>query len=627
MCSNVYSSALLCDCDSVCVCVDCRLSTANIFLSFSLFILHHLSNSTTLFTVHHRRVHSFSSSISPSFFGVLASQARISLSLSLGIYQSLQTSKISNNCVFPTMSSEPVAKDNKDFDIIDNVVLVNVKRTGVSGLPSTTSVISGIMEGLGAKVLLSSQDSSKGTVCFVVYEKEVDAVAAALESRFQKESVDGCHSKVEVIPNCSILSAVDQEGADSPGVGVSFINAQAKENVNVLAIAQGGSETTVTVVLKKEDCTRALQAFNSRFYLSKTTIAMGIVGPGLIGATLLDQIRDQAAILKKDFDIDLRVMGIIGSTRMILSDLGIDLSRWRELQKEKGEVADMEKFTQHVHGNQFIGNTILVDCTADSNVASLYYEWLRRGIHVITPNKKANSGPLDQLRALQRQSYTHYFYEATVGAGLPIISTLRGLQETGDKILRIEGIFSGTLSYIFNSFIGERAFSEVVREAKQAGYTEPDPRDDLSGTDVARKVIILARESGLKLELSDVPVQSLVPEPLQVSSSAEQFMQQLPQFDQDVAKKRHDAEAAGEVLRYVGVVDVVNQKGSVELRRYKKDHPFARLSGSDNIISFTTTRYKDHPLIIIGPGAGAQVTAGGVFGDVVRVASYLGAPS
>ncbi|KAF5187434.1 Bifunctional aspartokinase/homoserine dehydrogenase protein, partial [Thalictrum thalictroides] len=435
---------------------------------------------------------------------------------------------------------------------------------------------------------------------------------------------------VEVITNCSILAAVDQKGANSPGVGVSFITALAKDNIKVLAISQVGSKTNVNVVIKKEDSTRALQAFNSRLYLSKTTIAMGIVGPGLIGATLLDQIWDQAAILKKDFDIDLQVMGITGSTRMILSDVGIDLSRWRELQEEKGEMADMKKFTQHVHGNQFTGNTILVDCTADSNVASLYYEWLDRGIHVVTPNKKANSGPLDQylkLRALQRKSYTHYFYEATVGAGLPIISTLRGLQETGDKILRIEGIFSGTLSYIFNSFIGERAFSEVVGEAKQAGYTEPDPRDDLSGTDVARKVIILARESGLKLELSDVPVQSLVPEPLQVSSSAEQFMQQLPQFDQDMAKKRHDAETAGEVLRYVGVVDVVNQKGTVELRRYKKEHPFARLSGSDNIISFTTRRYNDHPLIIIGPGAGAQVTAGGVFSDVLRVASYLGAPS
>ncbi|KAJ6348744.1 hypothetical protein OIU77_006340 [Salix suchowensis] len=329
----------------------------------------------------------------------------------------------------------------------------------------------------------------------------------------------------------------------------------------------------------------------------------------------------------------------------------IDLSNWRELVKDKGEVADLEKFTQHVHVNHFIPNTVLVDCTADSSVASCYHDWLRRGIHVITPNKKANSGPLDQylkLRALQRQSYTHYFYEATVGAGLPIVSTLRGLLETGDKILRIEGIFSGTLSYIFNNFIGTRSFSDVVAEAKQAGYTEPDPRDDLSGTDVARKVIILARESGLKLELSDIPVQSLVPQPLRAIASAEEFMQQLPKFDNEMARVRQEAEDAGDVnvvclnsqpvsilsavcnpkvLRYVGVVDAVSEEGRVELQRYKKDHPFAQLSGSDNIIAFTTTRYKEQPLIVRGPGAGAQVTAGGIFSDILRLASYLGAPS
>ncbi|XVF20432.1 hypothetical protein REPUB_Repub12eG0000200 [Reevesia pubescens] len=232
-----------------------------------------------------------------------------------------------------------------------------------------------------------------------------------------------------------------------------------------------------------------------------------------------------------------------------------------------------------------------------------------------------------KLRALQRQSYTHYFYEATVGAGLPIISTLRGLLETGDRILRIEGIFSGTLSYIFSNFTGTRAFSEVVVEAKEAGYTEPDPRDDLSGTDVARKVIILARESGLKLELSDIPVRSLVPEPLRATPSAEDFMKQLPRFDKDLARERQDAEESGEVLRYVGVVDAVKQEGLVELRRYRKDHPFAQLSGSDNIIAFTTTRYKEQPLIVRGPGAGAQVTAAGIFSDILRLASYLGAPS
>ncbi|XP_057993858.1 bifunctional aspartokinase/homoserine dehydrogenase 1, chloroplastic isoform X1 [Hevea brasiliensis] len=539
-----------------------------------------------------------------------------------------------------TMICRPTLTENEDgqmldspvkgFATIDNVALVNVEGTGMAGVPGTASAIFGAVKDVGANVIMISQASSEHSVCFAVPEKEVKAVADALQSRFRQALDAGRLSQVAIIPNCSILATVGQKMASTPGVSATLFNALAKANINVRAIAQGCSEYNITVVVKREDCIRALRAVHSRFYLSQTTIVMGIIGPGLIGGTLLDQLRDQAAVLKEEFNIDLRVMGITGSRRMLLSEVGIDLSRWRELMKETGEVADMEKFTHHVHGNQFIPNTVLVDCTADSNVASCYHDWLQKGIHVITPNKKANSGPLDQylkLRALQRESYTHYFYEATVGAGLPIISTLRGLLETGDKILQIEGILSGTLSYIFNNFIGAQSFSEVVAQAKQAGYTEPDPRDDLSGTDVARKVIILARESGLKLELSDIPVQSLVPEPLRASASAEEFIEQLPQFDQDMAKERQEAEDSGDVLRYVGVVDVVRQEGRVELRRYKKDHPFAQLSGSDNIIAFTTTRYKEQPLIVRGPGAGAQVTAGGIFSDILRLASYLGAPS
>ncbi|KAF2284410.1 hypothetical protein GH714_021573 [Hevea brasiliensis] len=492
----------------------------------------------------------------------------------------------------------------KGFATIDNVALVNVEGTGMAGVPGTASAIFSAVKDVGANVIMISQASSEHSVCFAVPEKEVKAVAEVLQSRFRQALDAGRLSQVAIVPNCSILAAVGQKMASTPGVSATLFNALAKASINVRAIAQGCSEYNITVVVKREDCIRALRAVHSRFYLSKTTIAMGIIGPGLIGGTLLDQLRDQAAVLKEEFNIDLRVMGITGSRGMLLSELGIDLSRWRELMKEN-------------------------DCTADSNVASCYYDWLRKGIHVITPNKKANSGPLDQylkLRALQRQSYTHYFYEATVGAGLPIISTLRGLLETGDKILQIEGIFSGTLSYIFNNFIGTQSFSEVVAEAKQAGYTEPDPRDDLSGTDVARKVIILARESGLKLELSDIPVQSLVPEPLRASASAEAFMKQLPQFDQDMAKERQKAEDAGDVLRYVGVVDAVRQEGRVELRRYKKDHPFAQLSGSDNIIAFTTTRYKEQPLIVRGPGAGLNDRRR-IFSDILRLASYLGAPS
>ncbi|XP_010538311.1 PREDICTED: bifunctional aspartokinase/homoserine dehydrogenase 1, chloroplastic isoform X2 [Tarenaya hassleriana] len=518
----------------------------------------------------------------------------------------------------------------KGFATIDNLALVNVEGTGMAGVPGTASTIFSTVKDVGANVIMISQASSEHSVCFAVPEKEVKAVSKALHSRFRQALDAGRLSQIEIIPNCSILAAVGQKMASTPGVSATLFNALAKANINIRAIAQGCSEFNITVVIKREDCVRALRAVHSRFYLSRTTLAMGIIGPGLIGGTLLDQLRDQAAVLKEEFNIDLRVLGITGSSKMLLSEKGIDLSRWRELLKEEGEPANLEKLAHHVKGNHFIPNSVLVDCTADADIASCYYDWLRKGIHLITPNKKANSGPLDQylkIRALQRKSYTHYFYEATVGAGLPIISTLRGLLETGDKILRIEGIFSGTLSYLFNNFVGNRRFSEVVAEAKQAGFTEPDPRDDLSGTDVARKVIILGRESGLKLDLDGLPVQSLVPEPLKACVSAEEFMQKLPDFDEDLSKQRQEAEAAGDVLRYVGVVNAMEKTGKVELKRYKKDHPFAQLSGADNIIAFTTTRYKDQPLIVRGPGAGAQVTAGGIFSDILQLASYLGAPS
>nr|QDG03173.1 aspartokinase/homoserine dehydrogenase 2 [Eleusine coracana subsp. coracana] len=500
----------------------------------------------------------------------------------------------------------------------------------MAGVPGTSSTIFSTVKDVGANVIMISQASSEHSVCFAVPEKEVAAVSSALHDRFREALAAGRLSKIEVINGCSILAAVGLRMASTPGVSAILFDALAKANINVRAIAQGCSEYNITVVLKQEDCVRALRAAHSRFFLSQTTLAVGIIGPGLIGRTLLNQLRDQAAVLKENLNIDLRVVGITGSSSMVLSDTGIDLTQWKELLQKQAEPADLANFSRHLSDNHVFPNKVLVDCTADTNVASHYYDWLKKGIHVITPNKKANSGPLDRylkLRTLQRASYTHYFYEATVGAGLPIISTLRGLLETGDKILRIEGIFSGTLSYIFNSFEGIRTFSDVVAEAKEAGYTEPDPRDDLSGTDVARKVIILARESGLKLELSDIPVKSLVPEPLASCSSADEFMQKLPSFDQEWTRQRSDAEAAGEVLRYVGVVDVVDKKGQVELRRYKRDHPFAQLSGSDNIIAFTTSRYKEQPLIVRGPGAGAEVTAGGVFFDILRLASYLGAPS
>jgi aspartokinase/homoserine dehydrogenase 1 len=276
--------------------------------------------------------------------------------------------------------------------------------------------------------------------------------------------------------------------------------------------------------------------------------------------------------------------------------------------------------------SDYIPHTVIIDCTASAEVGETYVAWLNRGIHIVTPNKKANSGTLPYYRALQeagRAAGTHYLYEATVGAGLPIIQTLRDLRETGDEITRIEGIFSGTLAYLFNVYDGSETFSSIVHAAKVKGYTEPDPRDDLSGMDVARKLIILGREMGLTLEMADVRVEGLVPKALE-KCSVEEFMARLPEFDATMTTLLADAREKNEVLRYVGRVDA-DGKATVGLMRLDAKHAFANIALTDNVVRFATRRYCDNPLIVQGPGAGPEVTAAGVFSDLLRLSAYLGA--
>jgi bifunctional aspartokinase / homoserine dehydrogenase 1 len=310
---------------------------------------------------------------------------------------------------------------------------------------------------------------------------------------------------------------------------------------------------------------------------------------------------------------------------MCLSDQGVSLENWREQLQSSSQPADLARFIEHVRVD-YLPHTVLIDCSADNDIARHYRDWLAAGIHVVTPNKRANSGELayyESLKAARRESGAHYLYETTVGAGLPVIQTLHDLRETGDEITRIEGIFSGTLAYLFNVYNGTTPFSAIVREAKQRGYTEPDPRDDLSGTDVARKLIILGREMGLKLEMSDVAVSSLVPSDLTAGSSDE-FLAGLSRYDEPMRQRYEQAKARGHVLRYVGAV-ASDGRATVGLTELDARHAFANIALTDNVVRFATARYCDNPLIVQGPGAGPAVTAGGVFADLLRLATYLGA--
>jgi aspartokinase/homoserine dehydrogenase 1 len=512
----------------------------------------------------------------------------------------------------------------KGITTIDPVALVNLEGAGMIGVPGTAHRLFGALRDSGISVILISQGSSEHSICFAIPEAQAVRAEEAVRRAFDAELRDGQIQHVEVGLGMCILAVVGDGMAGAHGVAAKVFNSLGDAAISVRAIAQGASERNISVVVDGKVGAKALRAVHAAFYLSPNTLSIGLIGPGTVGRVLLAQIGTQIERLRA-LNLDLRVRGIASSKRMLLEETAVDLDRWAERLAESGEPLDLEKFADHVQAD-YIPHTVIVDCTASADVGMNYVTWLKRGIHIVTPNKKANSGTLPYYRALQeagRAAGTHYLYEATVGAGLPIIQTLRDLRETGDDITRIEGIFSGTLAYLFNVFDGREAFSSIVRAAKTKGYTEPDPRDDLSGMDVARKLIILAREIGLTLEMADVQVEGLVPKALE-KCSVDEFMARLPEFDATMATMLKVAREKNAVLRYVGRVDA-DGKATVGLMRLDAKHAFANIALTDNVVRFATRRYCDNPLIVQGPGAGPEVTAAGVFSDLLRLSAYLGA--
>jgi aspartokinase/homoserine dehydrogenase 1 len=458
-----------------------------------------------------------------------------------------------------------------------------------------------------------------------VPEAEAERAERVVRRAFDPELREGQIQSIEVDHACSILAVVGDGMAGAHGIAAKVFQALGSAGVNVRAIAQGASERNISIVIDGRSSARALRAAHASFYLSAHTISIGLIGPGFVGSSLLEQIASQADRLARDLNLDLRIRAIAGSRTMRLAPLAIDLARWRDEYKAGGDPVDLDRFADHVHADHF-PHAVIIDCSASAEVARHYAHWLSEGIHIVTPNKKANSaafGEYERIRAARRDAGAHYLYEATVGAGLPVIQTLRDLRETGDEIRRIEGMFSGTLAYLFNTWDGKESFSSVVKRAKSLGYTEPDPRDDLSGMDVARKLIILAREMGLKTELDEVKVESLVPVALK-GCSIDDFLERLPEFDGAMLERLKAATARGQVLRYVGSVDAEG-KAEVGLVELPRSHSFANIALTDNIVRFQTARYDKNPLIVQGPGAGPAVTAAGVFADLLRVSAYLGA--
>jgi len=513
----------------------------------------------------------------------------------------------------------------KGITSIEQVALVNLEGAGMIGVPGTAHRLFGALREEGISVILISQGSSEHSICCAIPQREGERAAMVIRRAFERELLEGHIQNVEIDPDLAILAIVGDGMAGTPGVAAKVFNALGGSGVNVRAIAQGASERNISVVIEGRSTTRALRAAHAGLYLSAHTLSVGIIGPGTVGRVLLDQIASQSARLREQFNLDLRVRGILGSRRMVLAETGLACSNWRAQYEGSEQRGELERFIEHVHVD-YLPHTVIIDCTASGEIAARYADWLRAGIHVITPNKKANSAELSYYRALQaarRAGGAHFLYEATVGAGLPVVHTLRDLRETGDEITQIEGIFSGTLAYLFNIYDGGTAFSDIVRDARQRGFTEPDPRDDLSGMDVARKLIILGREMGLGLELGDVRIESLVPAGLE-SGSIEEFMARLAGSDGAMRERFERARARGKVLRYLGRLAADGQ-ATVGLAELDANHPFANIALTDNVVRFATRRYCDNPLIVQGPGAGPEVTAGGVFADLLRLSTYLGA--
>lgn len=512
----------------------------------------------------------------------------------------------------------------KGITTITPVALVNLEGAGMIGVPGTAHRLFGALRDASISVILISQGSSEHSICFAIPEEQASRAEEAVRRAFDTELRDGQIQQVDVGLGLSILAVVGDGMAGSHGVAAKVFNALGAAAISVRAIAQGASERNISVVVDGKGAAKALRAVHAAFYLSPNTLSIGLIGPGTVGRVLLAQIDSQIERLRTQ-NLDLRVRGIASSSRMLLVDTVIDLKNWHERFIAAGEPLDLLKFAQHIQAD-FIPHSVIIDCSASQEVALNYAAWLARGIHIVTPNKKGNSGALAVYRAIQearRAAGTHYLYEATVGAGLPIIQTLRDLRETGDEITCIEGIFSGTLAYLFNVLDGRESFSTIVKAARLKGYTEPDPRDDLSGIDVVRKLIILGREMGLTLEMSDVEVMSLVPPELE-KCSVDEFMNRLPEFDAKMGAMLAEATLQNQVLRYVGRIEA-SGKASVKLTRLPAKHAFANIALTDNVVRFATRRYCDNPLIVQGPGAGPEVTAGGVFSDLLRLSAYLGA--
>lgn len=508
----------------------------------------------------------------------------------------------------------------KGISSISEISLINLSGSGMIGETGFSGRLFALLAKAHINVILITQSSSEHSITFAISPEDAEKAMKLIEKEFELELTANKLYPPELEGELSVLAIVGENMKRTTGVSGKLFRALGRNGVNVRAIAQGSSEYNISVIIAKKDLAKALNTVHDAFFAELTkTLNVFVVGLGNIGKTLLAQIENQYEFLLEQNNIDIKLVGLANTKKMRIDEVGIDIGSWEGELNEKGRPSDLSAFVQKM-GEMNLPNCVFVDNTASPVPTTYYVDIFRNNISIVTCNKIANSASYKNYKLLKDTAKEHgveFYYETNAGAGLPIIRVLKDLMLSGDEIVKIEAILSGTISYIFNNFQGEVSFHDVVKKAQESGFTEPDPRDDLGGVDFMRKMLILGRDAGYPLEESDVDLGAILPESCLKADSVETFYTSLLEEADYFENMKNKAEAENKVIRYIGSLE--NGKVKISIQYVDQSHPFYALSGSDNIISFTTKRYKDTPLVVKGPGAGAEVTAAGVFADLVNV--------
>lgn len=510
----------------------------------------------------------------------------------------------------------------KGISSIGDVALLTLQGSGMIGVSGVSARLFSCLANTHINIILITQASSEHSITFAISPEDIKPAETAINEEFFYEIQAGRIDSVKVKRDLSIVAIIGENMMNTTGISGRMFSSLGKNGINLIAIAQGSSELNVSTVINKSDLSKALNTLHDSYFLGETkTLNVFMVGPGLIGATLLEQIKNQVSVLNKKIALKIKVIAVANSKTFISNVNGIDLSSWKEDLAKSDKEMSFRIFTDLMKDYN-LPNSIFVDNTSNKIIAEYYEEILTNSISIVTPNKIANSGPYERYTALQgaaKRSGASFLYETNVGAGLPVINTLQGLIHSGDDVVKIEGVLSGSMSYIFNTYDGSTSFKDVVLQAKEAGFTEPDPRDDLNGMDIARKILILSREAGYSLEPDDIEVNNILPQACIDAPTVEKFFEELEKADNTFKEMADKANSENKKLCFIASME--NGKATVSLQAVDTGHPFYSLSGSDNMISYTTDRYLSNPLVIKGPGAGAEVTAAGVFADLIKIST------